>query len=68
MAEPKGKQLIDLEERSNEFRFLRSRASEIGATAAEPTTGIDDGDDLSHVFPFSPDLHGIGEMQSPASV
>jgi hypothetical protein len=43
----------------------RPRTDEIGATAAEPTTHIDDGDDLNCVFPFPfPDSHLISEMQS----
>ena len=41
----------------------RSRADEIGATAAEPTMQMDDADGLGHSLPFpisSP--HGVGEM------
>jgi hypothetical protein len=35
----------------------------IGASTAEPTAQMDDGDGLGHVLPFPiPDPHGIGEM------
>jgi hypothetical protein len=41
----------------------RAWADEVGATAAEPTTQLDDRDGLGNVFSFSiPDPHGIGEM------
>jgi hypothetical protein len=40
----------------------RSRTDEIGATAAEPTTQIDDGDGIDNVFPSPiPDPDGIGK-------
>jgi hypothetical protein len=39
-----------------------SRADEIGAIAAEPTTQIDDGDGINNVFPSPiPDPDGIGK-------
>jgi hypothetical protein len=42
----------------------RSGADEIGATASEPATQMDDGDGLDHVFPFSmAGRQGVGEMQ-----
>ena len=42
----------------------RSGADEIGATAAEPTTQMDDGDGLGHFFASPvPDPHGVGETQ-----
>jgi hypothetical protein len=46
----------------------RSGADEIGATAAEPTTQMDDGDGLDHVFPLSmAGRQSVGECSRSAS-
>ena len=45
--------------------FVGARADEVGTTASEPATQMDNGNDLGHGFPSSdPDPHGIGKMQT----
>jgi len=46
----------------------RSRANEVGATAAEPTTQIGDGDGIDNVFPSPiPDPDSIGKTEALSS-